>query len=117
KKPHLDIVENKGNPPTEQARLSENTGVGNFPSTRMRRLRHNQSIRTLVEENRLSIHDLILPIFVEEKTSERSPIASLPGIYRETEKTLENALKDAGKNGIKTVILFGISHNKDAQGN
>ncbi len=86
------------------------------PIMRKRRLRQNSAFRSLVRENHLSAADFILPIFVEEEASERTPISSLPGIYRETEKTLANAVKEAADGGVKAVILFGVSHHKDACG-
>lgn len=94
-----------------------NTKPGfNFPDTRLRRLRANPSMRALVQEHHLSVNDLILPIFVEENATERSAIKSLPGVFRETESTLGNAIKEAEALGIKAIILFGISHHKDALG-
>ncbi|MCD8570838.1 MAG: porphobilinogen synthase [Alphaproteobacteria bacterium] len=87
-----------------------------FPSTRLRRLRANPAMRALVQEQRLSADDFILPIFVEENTDERKEISSLPGVFRETENTLETAVKNAARHGIKGIILFGISHHKDFTG-
>lgn len=87
-----------------------------FPHVRMRRLRKTDTIRALVRENHLHVEDLIYPIFVEENIAERTPLATMPGIYRETEKSLEAAVRDAAANGIKSVILFGVSHNKDSIG-
>lgn len=86
------------------------------PATRMRRLRKNPAIRNMVRENALSVNDLVLPIFVEEHVEERSPIGSLPDVYRESEKTLPARVEDIAKSGISSIILFGISHNKDARG-
>ncbi|MAE51495.1 MAG: porphobilinogen synthase [Micavibrio sp.] len=89
---------------------------GAFPATRMRRLRKNASIRAMVRENTLTKNDLIQPIFVEEETKERSPIGSLPGVFRESESSLASRVKDIQQAGINTIILFGVSHHKDAQG-
>lgn len=82
----------------------------------MRRLRKNAAMRGMVQENTLTTDDLILPIFVEEMTEERSAIQSLPGVYRESEKTLPARVKEIAAQGVRTVILFGISHKKDATG-
>lgn len=86
------------------------------PNMRLRRLRRNDAMRALVQENHLSVNDLILPLFIEENAIERTAIASLPGVYRETESTLAGAMKEAQNLGIKAAILFGVSHNKDAAG-
>lgn len=86
------------------------------PLVRMRRLRRSEGMRTLVRENVLTTADLILPMFVEEDISERQPIKSMPGVFRETEKSIITAVKDAGKAGVKSVMLFGVSHHKDDHG-
>lgn len=86
------------------------------PTSRMRRLRRSSALRSLLQECSLSVNDLILPLFVEENLEKRHPIASMPGIYRETEESLERAVRQAWEAGIKAVLLFGVSNNKDAQG-
>ncbi len=83
---------------------------------RMRRLRRTENLRALVRETSLSVDDLIYPMFVEENLDERSPIKSMPGIFRETEKSIGKAVSDAYEAGIKSVMLFGVSHHKDATG-
>lgn len=84
--------------------------------TRMRRLRKNSAMRDLLREHTLTKDDFVYPIFVEEQCSERSEIKSLPGVFRETEKTLSKRMEDIAKAGIKAVILFGVSKHKDAIG-
>ncbi|MDB5491386.1 MAG: delta-aminolevulinic acid dehydratase [Micavibrio sp.] len=83
---------------------------------RMRRLRTSENMRALVRENSLSPADLILPLFVEENISERQPITSMPGVFRETEKSIAAVVKEAESSGVKSVMLFGVSHNKDDHG-
>ena len=85
-------------------------------SMRPRRLRRTEGLRSLVRENVLSPDDFIYPLFVAEGIGERSPIPSMPGIFRESERTLEAALKDAAAAGLKAVMLFGIPDHKDAIG-
>jgi len=53
-----------------------------FPRTRPRRLRRNQTLRSMVRETRLSRKDLILPLFVVEGSGVREPVASMPGVFR-----------------------------------
>lgn len=86
------------------------------PLVRMRRLRTSEGMRALVRENTLTTDDLILPMFVEENITDRQPINSMPGVFRETEKSIVTAVKDAEKAGVKSVMLFGVSHNKDDHG-
>jgi porphobilinogen synthase len=83
---------------------------------RLRRLRKSAAMRDLLQETHLSVNDLILPLFIEENAPERTAIASLPGVFRETETSLTGALQEASSLGIKAAILFGVSHNKDAAG-
>lgn len=83
---------------------------------RLRRLRKSAAMRDLLQETHLSVNDLILPLFIEENAAERTAIASLPGVFRETETSLTGALQEASRLGIKAAILFGVSHNKDAAG-
>lgn len=87
-----------------------------FPHVRMRRLRRTSSIRDLVRENSLQASDMIVPVFVEENIDERLPLSSMPGIWRETEKSLEKRVKDIESSGVRGVMLFGVSHNKDHTG-
>ena len=49
---------------------------------RPRRLRRNPSIRSLVSETKLTVDDLIYPMFVMEGENQRVEIASMPGCYR-----------------------------------
>lgn len=87
-----------------------------FPHVRMRRLRRTSSIRDMVRENAVTANDLIVPLFVEENITERQPLSSMPGVFRETEKSLEARVKDIAASGVRGVMLFGVSHNKDNTG-
>src|SRR3954452_1990 len=90
--------------------------VQNFPITRLRRLRTSPTMRDLFQEQRLSINDLIYPIFVEEDLDDFAPVESMPGIWRIPERKLDVAIKEIASVGIKAVMTFGVSHNKDATG-
>lgn len=83
---------------------------------RFRRLRRNGTVRSLVAENRLTMDDLILPVFVEEGIDQAVEVASMPGVFRHTEDDLPDVLRQAWSNGIKAVMLFGVSHHKDDVG-
>lgn len=86
------------------------------PDFRFRRLRSSASLRQLLRQTRISADDFILPLFVEEGISEAVAVASMPGVLRHTEDGLADAVKQAWAAGVKAVILFGVSHHKDATG-
>ena len=49
---------------------------------RMRRLRSSAALRDLVRENRISIDDLIYPVFVAEGQNIKNPVESMPGVFQ-----------------------------------
>ena len=55
---------------------------GVFPATRFRRLRRSPALRDLAQENRLSVADLIWPVFVRDGVGVAEPVASMPGVNR-----------------------------------
>ncbi len=79
---------------------------GHFPRTRMRRNRRTPWSRRLVTENRLSVDDLIWPIFVTEGRDRREPVPSMPGVERLSIDAMVNAVKDAAALGIPAVAVF-----------
>jgi len=87
-----------------------------FPSVRPRRLRQNESLRTIFQETEFRLEDLILPIFVEEGIDDFVPISSMPGVNRIPEKLLAQEIERYARAGIKSVMTFGVSHNLDATG-
>jgi porphobilinogen synthase len=87
-----------------------------FPVTRLRRLRATQPLRDLVQETRLSLDDLIYPIFVEEEIEDFAPVESMPGVYRIPERRLAGTVKEIAAAGIKAIMTFGVSRHKDDHG-
>jgi len=83
---------------------------------RFRRLRKTPVLRDLVRETQLSCNDLILPIFVEEGISEKVELSTMPGVYRHPESELPALVQRLWKKGIKSIMLFGVSHHKDDVG-
>lgn len=79
--------------------------LGNFPSTRLRRIRSKESIRKILCEHTLSAQDLILPIFVRESDAP-ADIDGLPDIKRYTINELPEILDRAQYLGIKCIALF-----------
>jgi len=87
-----------------------------FPLTRFRRLRSSQALRDLVQETTVTLNDLIYPIFVEEELDDFAPVDSMPGIFRIPERKLAAAVKEIAAAGVRALMLFGVSHHKDADG-
>ncbi len=87
-----------------------------FPSVRLRRLRKTPALRDLVREHTVTMNDLIYPIFVEEDVEEARPIKTMPGISRIPEKHLAQEIKAIYADGVKAVMMFGVSHHKNDTG-
>jgi len=86
------------------------------PYYRPRRLRRNENIRRLVRETRLTVDDLIMPLFVTEGKNVRNPIGSMPGNFQLSIDLLIKEVKNLQSLGIPAIILFGIPEHKDAIG-
>ena len=69
-----------------------------------------------MRETTLTSSDLIQPIFVEEDIDEPLPIAEMPGVSRLPERKLERVVEGLARDGVKALMLFGISHHKDGSG-
>ena len=87
-----------------------------FPERRLRRLRRTPALRRLVAETRLSVDDLVAPLFVREGITEPQPIASLPGVVQHTRESLRKEVAELAALGIPGVILFGVPATKDDEG-
>lgn len=87
-----------------------------FPATRLRRLRKNQIIRDMVTETKLSVDDLIMPLFVYPGTGVRNPIKSMPGNYQLSTDMIVEECKKLVEKGIRSILLFGIPEHKDEHG-
>jgi porphobilinogen synthase len=87
-----------------------------FPEHRPRRLRTTPALRRLVAETRLSVDDLVAPLFVREGIDEPQPIASLPGVVQHTRESLRKEVAELAALGVPAVILFGVPLRKDAEG-
>lgn len=77
-----------------------------FPDTRLRRNRRTDWSRRLVREHRLSVDDLILPVFVTEGSGVKQPIESMPGVFRYSLDTLSKFVTQAAELGIPAVAIF-----------
>src|SRR5205809_7977326 len=82
---------------------------------RPRRLRRSPALRNLVRETQLSVHDFVLPLFVNEKLDEPRPIASMQGVSQLPLKQIADEACRAHDPGLHAVLLFGIPEHKDEQ--
>ena len=73
---------------------------------RNRRLRANESIRSLVRENHISENDFLVPLFVVEGKGIKEEISSMPNYFRHSLDTLESEVKELWALGLKSVLLF-----------
>jgi porphobilinogen synthase len=87
-----------------------------IPSRRLRRLRSHPALRDLVREHRLTVSDLVYPLFIYHGTNLRREIASMPGQYQLSLDRLGEAVAEVVELGIPGVLLFGIPAAKDATG-
>jgi len=84
-----------------------------FPEYRPRRLRKNANFRRMVQETRLTVDNLIYPLFVVTGKKVKKPIPSMPGNFQ---MSVDNIVREAERLkelGIPAVILFGIPDRKD----
>lgn len=80
--------------------------LGSYPSVRMRRMRHDDFSRRLMRESRLSVDDLIYPVFVVEGRNQRVKVSSMPGVERLSVDLLLKAAEECVKLGIPVMALF-----------
>ena len=84
-----------------------------FPVTRLRRLRQNEALRSIVRETRLTPESLVYPLFVCPGEGVRKAIGSMPGVFN---LSVDQAVREAQETqalGIPAVILFGLPEKKD----
>ena len=87
--------------------------TGSFSATRMRRMRRCDFSRRLMRENKLSVDDLIYPMFVIEGSNKREAVTSMPGVERVTADLLLEEARQCFELGIPAIALFPVvSENK-----
>jgi len=82
----------------------------------MRRLRRTPALRRLVAETRLSVDDLVAPLFLREGIGSPQPVPSMPGVVQHTRESLRKEARALVDLGVPAVILFGVPATKDAEG-
>ena len=87
-----------------------------FPTTRLRRLRRTDRLRSLIRETRLDLGDFVMPLFVCPGEDVVRPIEGLPAI---AQRSIDELVVEAGvlsALGVPAVLLFGIPEEKDEEG-
>ena len=82
--------------------------VQQFPSLRMRRMRHDDFSRRLMRETSLSADHFIYPVFVQEGTGQSHPVASMPGVQRHTIDRLFAVAEQCVAAGVPVLALFPV---------
>lgn len=80
----------------------------NFPSTRLRRLRHSAALRSLVAEVGLGVSNLIQPVFIRDGRNLVEEIDAMPGIVRVSIDRLIERLNEVVSLGVPAVVLFPL---------
>src|SRR5688572_33506033 len=88
------------------------TAAGSYPSVRLRRVRSTRWSRRLVAEHRLTVDDLIWPMFVIEGGNKRVPITSMPGVERLSVDNIVASAEQAVQLGIPAIALFPYTEPK-----
>ncbi|AMC36255.1 porphobilinogen synthase [Janthinobacterium sp. B9-8] len=79
-----------------------------FPTTRLRRMRHDDFSRRMMRENHLSANNLILPVFVLDGENRTQAIASMPGVNRQSLDQLFHTAEQAVKLGVPALAIFPV---------
>ena len=87
--------------------------MSGFPQQRLRRLRDNPILRSMVAETSLSVRNLIYPLFAVHGTNIRREVPSMPGVFNQSPDRIAEEIREIVDLGIPAVILFGIPEKKD----
>ena len=84
------------------------SATGQFPGTRMRRMRRDDFSRRLMRESVLTVDDFIYPVFVLEGEGRIEKVGSMPGVERQSLDVLLKTAERAVKLGIPALALFPV---------
>lgn len=87
-----------------------------FPDYRPRRMRAHENLRRMVRETRLSVDNLIYPVFAVGGKNVTEPIAAMPGQFRFSVENLVKEAEKAHRLGIPAIMVFGVPEKKDPLG-
>jgi porphobilinogen synthase len=90
--------------------------MGSYPVTRLRRLRRTPTLRALVAETRLSLDDVVMPLFACPGEGIMRPVGGLDAIAQRSVDELVREAAELHDLGVRAVILFGIPEEKDEDG-
>lgn len=82
---------------------------GFFPGLRMRRMRRDDFSRRLMRESRLTVDDLIYPLFVLEGKGQREAVPSMPGVERVSIDELVKEAQELMRLGVPALALFPVT--------
>ena len=88
--------------------MTDTSKKATFPSSRPRRMRSNNFSRRLMRESRITVDDLIYPMFIIEGENKRTPIESMPGIERLSIDLLLKEAETLSELGIPAIALFPV---------
>jgi porphobilinogen synthase len=84
-----------------------------FPTTRLRRLRQSEQLRSLVRETRLTPEAFVYPLFVCPGEGVRKEVRSMPGVFNLSMDEVVKEAREAQSLGLGGIILFGLPEKKD----
>ncbi|HZO51022.1 MAG TPA: porphobilinogen synthase [Gaiellaceae bacterium] len=87
-----------------------------FPTTRLRRLRRSEALRSLARETRLELDRFVMPLFACPGEGIVRPVAGLPGIAQRSVDELVREAEELARLGVRSVLLFGIPEERDEEG-
>jgi len=87
-----------------------------FPDIRLRRLRSSENMRRLVRQNKVTVDDLVYPLFVCPGENVKKPIASMTDCYHFSPDTIVAEAAEVASLGIPAVLLFGLGRKKNETG-
>lgn len=82
--------------------------TGQYPNTRMRRMRRDPFSRALMRENTVTASDLIYPVFILDGENQRQQVASMPGVERVSVDLLLKVAEECVSLGIPVLALFPV---------
>jgi porphobilinogen synthase len=84
-----------------------------FPTTRLRRLRRTEGLRSIVRETRLTPENFVYPLFVCPGTGVRKEVRSMPGVFNLSVDEAVKEVREVRGLGVPSIILFGLPERKD----
>ena len=90
--------------------------MSEFPDTRLRRLREQPAIRSMIRETRLTTSSFVYPMFIRHGSGIKETIDPMPGCYHISLDLLAEEVQEVYDLGIPAVLLFGLPADKDPLG-